>query len=108
VAAVGVEGTGELSGTPAYLAPEQARGEAATPSSDVYAVAVVLYELVTGRRAFSGEMATVLSAKQAVDRVLPEEGEVPPRRCGPRCNRGRRRRGRRRSRIVRWRSARAS
>jgi serine/threonine-protein kinase len=78
VAAVGVEGRGELSGTPAYMAPEQARGEAATPSSDVYAVAVVLYELVTGRRAFSGEMSTVLSAKQAVDRVMPNEGEVPP------------------------------
>ncbi|HUS27530.1 MAG TPA: protein kinase, partial [Kofleriaceae bacterium] len=77
VAAVGVEGNGELSGTPAYMAPEQARGEQATPSSDVYAVAVVLFELVTGRRAFSGEMMTVLDAKQAVERVMPTDGEVP-------------------------------
>jgi serine/threonine-protein kinase len=75
---VGVAGRGELSGTPAYRARELARGEAATPSSDVYAVAVVLYELVTGRRAFSGEMLTVLDAKQSVERVMPLDGEAPP------------------------------
>jgi serine/threonine-protein kinase len=78
VAAAGVEGTGEISGTPAYMAPEQARGEPATPASDVYAVAIVLYELVTGRRAFAGEISTVLSAKQTLDRVVPQDGEVPP------------------------------
>lgn len=40
---------GRVAGTPQYLAPEVAQGELATPASDVYALAVVAFELLTGR-----------------------------------------------------------
>jgi eukaryotic-like serine/threonine-protein kinase len=47
--------TGELLGTPAYLAPERLEGLAATSASDLYSVGVVLYEALAGRRPFDGE-----------------------------------------------------
>jgi tRNA A-37 threonylcarbamoyl transferase component Bud32 len=47
--------TGQVLGTAAYLSPEQAMGEAATPASDRYAFAVVAYELLTGTRPFEAE-----------------------------------------------------
>ena len=41
-------------GTPAYMAPEQLAGQPATIQSDLYALGLVLYEIFTGRRAFTG------------------------------------------------------
>jgi len=43
------------SGTPAYMAPEQLEGKEVTPSSDIYALGLVLYEIFTGKRAFEAD-----------------------------------------------------
>ena len=50
--------TGTILGTAGYLSPEQAKGERATAASDRYALAVVAWELLTGRRPFAAESAT--------------------------------------------------
>ena len=49
-------------GTPAYLSPEQARGEPAGPASDVYAVGVLLYLWLTGELPFTGAAADVIAS----------------------------------------------
>ncbi|MET0602137.1 MAG: serine/threonine-protein kinase [Baekduia sp.] len=46
---------GQILGTAAYLSPEQARGQPATPASDRYSLAVVAFELLCGRRPFDGD-----------------------------------------------------
>jgi serine/threonine-protein kinase len=50
--------TGTILGTAGYLSPEQARGERATPASDRYALAIVAWELLTGKRPFHSDTPT--------------------------------------------------
>ncbi len=53
--------TGSIMGTAQYLSPEQAQGHAVSEASDLYAVGVVLYELLTGRVPFDGETAVTIA-----------------------------------------------
>jgi predicted Ser/Thr protein kinase len=50
-----------LSGTPHYVAPERIRGEPASPSSDVYGLGILLYEMLTGQVPWDGPVAKILS-----------------------------------------------
>ena len=57
------DGQGNLVGTPAYLAPEQIRGEGAGPLSDIYAFGIMLYEMLSGSRPFADETLATLVYK---------------------------------------------
>ncbi|HLM73547.1 MAG TPA: AAA family ATPase, partial [Polyangiaceae bacterium] len=58
-------------GTPAFMAPEQARGERPTAAADWYAVGVMLYQALTGELPFSGDLHTILALKQHADPTPP-------------------------------------
>jgi serine/threonine-protein kinase len=61
---------GSVVGTAAYLAPEQARGEEATPAADVFALGVVLYQLLTGRLPYEGSNLAELAIRRENERPL--------------------------------------
>jgi len=69
--------SGLLLGSPAYMAPEQVRGEAASPVSDLYSLGVVMYEMVTGGLPFEGDTAFGTALKRLHEAPLPPRQRLP-------------------------------
>lgn len=77
----GVGARGSLLGTPGYIAPELLRGEAAGPSADLYALGVMLYEMVTGGPPFGGgDTSSLLEQHRTLTPPDPALGrpDLPP------------------------------
>jgi serine/threonine-protein kinase len=69
---------GQVLGTPAYMSPEQARGEDLTPASDVYAAGVMLYELLSGQLPWQGaETAGELLSQRLREDPIPLRDVAP-------------------------------
>ena len=70
-----------IMGTPEYMAPEQSQGKAIDQRADLYALGLILYECLTGRRAFSGATPVEIALKQLKEKPLPPRkflSSVPP------------------------------
>ena len=69
--------TGSLLGTPSYMSPEQARGGDLDGRSDLFSLGCVLYEMITGKKAFRGESITALIFKIITENPVPLQEELP-------------------------------
>src|SRR6185369_14723520 len=72
---------GTTLGSVHYFSPEQARGETATPASDIYSLGIVLYELLTGKRPWTGDTAAAIATARltgAVPSPSAAHGGIPP------------------------------
>jgi serine/threonine protein kinase len=84
ITAVGATRQGTILGTAAYMSPEQARGHAVDKRADIWAFGCVLYEMLTGRRAFAGkdvsETLAFVIMKEPDWTALPADAPPPIRR----------------------------
>jgi serine/threonine protein kinase len=76
-AAAGLTMTGEVMGTAAYLAPEQAEGRPATAATDVYSLGVVAYQCLAGRRPFDGDTPVAIALAHLRESPPPLPADIP-------------------------------
>ncbi|WP_406039349.1 serine/threonine protein kinase [Micromonospora sp. NBC_00898] len=69
---------GSVLGTASYISPEQATGAVATPASDVYALGVVAYQCLAGRRPFEGDNPLEIAMKHVREAPRPLPSDIPP------------------------------
>jgi serine/threonine-protein kinase len=69
---------GSVLGTASYISPEQAMGQPATPLSDIYALGVVAYQCLAGRRPFEGDNPLEIAMRHVRDTPPPLPPDIPP------------------------------
>ena len=76
----GITQTGEIFGSPSYMAPEQCKGETVDERTDIHALGVLLYEAISGQKPFQGKnsFAVLLNVVSAKPAACPEYIKLPP------------------------------
>lgn len=68
---------GAVLGTPLYMSPEQCRGEKLTPHSDIYSLAVIVYQMLSGKTPFTGNFTEVMDSHKEIPPPALEAKKVP-------------------------------
>src|SRR3954452_16971910 len=78
VGAAQLTAAGSVLGTAAYISPEQAMGQSAPPLSDIYALGIVAYQCLSGRRPFEGDNPLEIAMRHVRELPPPLPPDIPP------------------------------